>query len=180
MTVLATAVTLFGALSLVNLLLTLGLVRRLRQSSALPQPAGPDLPLPLLGLGAPLPLADQVGQDDRPLLLGFFSAGCKACPDHVAPFRAYAQAFPGEAVAVLEGGPESVAKYGPGLGDDIRSILNLTDAGLISEAFGLRAWPSFVVVDETGRVRSKALSVNALDPIALSRPAAQPVGAVAR
>ena len=171
MIALTTAVTLFGALSLINLLLTLGLVRRLRQSSARPLTAGADLPVPELGLGTPLPLADQVGQGGRPLLVGFFSAGCKACPDHVDPFRAYAEAFPGDAVAILEGGSEAVAKYAPGLGDSIRTVANATDTGLLSDAFGLRAWPSFVVVDETGRVRSKALSVNALDPAALHQTA---------
>jgi hypothetical protein len=169
MIALATAVTLFGALSLINLLLTLGLVRRLRQFTAQPRPAGADLPVPELDLGGPLPLAGQVGQDGRPLLIGFFSAGCKACPDHIAPFRAYAEAFPGDAVAILEGGPQATAKYVPGLGDGIRTISNATEAGLLSEAIGLRAWPSFVVVDETGRVRSKALSVNALDPMALNQ-----------
>lgn len=169
MIVLATAVTLFGALSLLNLLLTLGLARRLRQSSSLLRPADAELLLPRLGLGAPLPLADRVGQGSRPLLVGFFSAGCKACPDHVAPFRAYAEGFPGEAVAILEGGPEADAKYGPGLGDGIRLVSNATEGEPLSVAFGLRAWPSFVIVDETGRVRSTALSVDDLDSTALGR-----------
>ena len=173
MIVLATAVTLFGALSLLNLLLTLGLVRRLRQSISSLRSADADLLLPRLGLGTPLPLADQVGQGGRPMLVGFFSAGCKACPDHVAPFRAYAEAFPGEAVAILEGGPDVDAKYGPGLGDGVRLVSNATEGEPISVAFGLRAWPSFLVVDETGHVRSTALSVNALDPMALEVAARQ-------
>ena len=167
MIVLATAVTLFGALSLINLLLTLGLVRRLRQSSPQLRPTDSNLLLPGLTLGAPLPLADQFGQDGRPLLVGFFSAGCKACPDHVAPFRAYAEAFPGDAIAILEGGSEADAKYGPGLGDAVRMVSNGTEGIPISVAVGLRAWPSFIVVDEAGRVLSTALSVNDLDPIAL-------------
>lgn len=174
MTALATAVALFAALSLINLLLTLGLVRRVRQAQGMSpqssaghaQPAGSNLPVPGISPGAPLPLGDHLGYDGRrPLLVGFFSSGCKACPDHIEPFRAYARDFPGDVVAVLDG-QDAPAKYAPGLGADIRTISNVTKTGTVSNAIDLHAWPSFIVVDGTGRVHSTALSVSALDPTA--------------
>ena len=175
MTVLAIAVTLFGALSLFNLLLMLGLARRLRQGSAEPAHAAAPFPAgtvtstggsskaPALSPGTPLPHAAELGHEGRPLLVGLFSSTCKACPEHLPRFREFAEAFPGDAVAVLNGEPAALKSYVAALGPGIRTVTDTTADGLISDAVELRAWPSFIIADAAGGVRTTGLDVRLLD-----------------
>ncbi|WP_157436176.1 TlpA disulfide reductase family protein [Actinospica robiniae] len=176
MTVLAIAVTLFGVLSLFNLLLALGLARKLRQGSAEPAHAHAPFPAgafastgggsskaPALSAGTPLPHASELGHDGRPLLVGFFSSTCKACPEHLPRFREFAETFPGDAVAVLNGDPDALKSYVAALGPGIRNVSDTTAHGLLSDAVELRAWPSFVIADAGGGVRTTGLDVRLLD-----------------
>lgn len=176
MTVLAVAVALFGVLSLFNLLLTLGLGRRLRQGSAAPAPTDGSIPAgafstagggsakaPALSPGTPLPHTAELGHAGRPLLVGFFSSTCKACPEHLPRFREFAETFPGDAVAVLSGEPDALQPYVAALGPGVRTVPDAVGDWLISEAVELRAWPSFIIADADGGVHTTGLDVRLLD-----------------
>ncbi len=111
MTYLAIAVALVGALGLVNLLLGLAIIARLREHS---EKLGQldDLPKPaLLGNGKPVPEfaartvdGDELTRADltEGSLVAFFSPGCSSCVEQVPDFVARTASWPaGRVVAVV-------------------------------------------------------------------------------
>ncbi|MEV4279952.1 TlpA family protein disulfide reductase [Actinoplanes xinjiangensis] len=170
MSVLYGLVALFGAITLLNLLLTFGIIRRLRQRPATGSATYPGM-LPsgsLVGdftardlLGQPLSRADLDGRT----LIGFFSPGCDACTEQLPAFVAAARSVgPRRCWAVVTGDAESASPYLPSLEPVARVVLENEDDSLLS-AFSVQAFPSFFVVDATGRVVAGGVAVDDL-PVA--------------
>ena len=112
MAILGTAVALVGVLCLLNLLFTVGVVRRLREQTEelaqLRQQSGPgDLILPAgkrvedfataTAVGAPVTADDLI----QPTLVGFFSPTCGPCEERMPQFIEYAKTFAGGRDRVL-------------------------------------------------------------------------------
>ncbi|MEU8113257.1 TlpA disulfide reductase family protein [Micromonospora sp. NPDC048947] len=160
---LVTAVVLACALGALNLLLTLAVIRRLREHTdalaALRHVEGSDviragrLPADFAVTttdGRPLRRSDLTGGT----LVAFFSTGCSACTDALPRFVAQAAAFPGgpdQVLAVVSGGgPEA-----SGLADQVTAIARVVIEdidGDLATAFEVRAFPSWCLLDPSGKV----------------------------
>jgi thiol-disulfide isomerase/thioredoxin len=159
MTLLSVAVALVAVLCLVDLVLTLGVVRRLREhtrrlSAAQGFPAGGGTirkpgdgvdPFTATGLsGEPVSLDDLV----EPTLVGFFSPNCPACEEKLPSFVSYAKAFPGgtrRTLAVIAGDVGGV-RYRSALSEVAAAVVVEHELGPVQQAFGVSGFPAFLVV----------------------------------
>jgi hypothetical protein len=153
MYVLIALVVLLGGITLVDLVLTVGLVRRLRQvADGLGPARGPGPVAQTTGLqrGATAPDLGFPAAVGVPALVAFLSTDCSACSDYLPEVRAFAAHFPGIVLAVLSGRAPKYEKYRAALGDRVRIAeysgrLSFDDDSLIN-GFGVRSWPSFFMV----------------------------------
>jgi len=157
---LVAALVLVGALALLNLLLTYGLIRRLREQAALlTELAG--------GAGAPPddgthPAGSAVGPFraealdatvvdaawfDRPTLVGFLSPGCAPCAELLPRFAEAAATT--RALAVVEPGPDDDGAYRAALAGRATVVAG-EQARAVLGAFGVRAFPAVCRVDAAG------------------------------
>ncbi|GAA4954848.1 TlpA family protein disulfide reductase [Actinoplanes utahensis] len=176
MSYLAAAVTLAGLLGIVNLLLSFGVIRRLRKHSELlarqaADAHGPDGPLMLAAgqVAAPfeatandggaVSLASFTGQT----LVGFFSPGCSACEERMPSFLAYANdlADPSRVLAVVVGKPDRAEPLVAELSPVARVVQEASD-GAVADAFAIRGFPSFLLVDPDGTVAASSLVMTEL------------------
>jgi thiol-disulfide isomerase/thioredoxin len=152
------ALVLVGGLALLNLLLTYGLIRRLREQAAMltdlmgglaAAPPG-DLARPV---GSPVEqfrteAVDGTAIDtawfDRPTLVGFFSPGCEPCAALVPRFAAAAATT--RALAVIEPGPVDDSEYRTALGVHATVVAG-EPARAVVEAFGVVGYPTACLVD---------------------------------
>lgn len=159
------AVLLLGALTAVNLLLTVGVIRRLREHTEIlsGQPdafqdgivAAGESPAPFSAVatdGSPVRLDDL----DGPALFAFFSPNCKACHQKLPDFRTEAAAFPGGrdrvfAVVARDGG--DMAEMADALSGVARVIVE-TDRPVITEAFQVKGFPAWAMVEGGTVLRS--------------------------
>ncbi|MEU6370066.1 redoxin family protein [Streptomyces sp. NPDC046931] len=147
------AVVLVGALCLFDLLLTVGLVRRLRAQRVSRGSADESSFEGMLPVGGVVGGFETRTVDGRPLLnrdLGsgtvvvFLSPGCPPCHEQLPYVTAALTAAPPDgAVAVVVGGvdgdPETeqmVKELGP-----VTRVVHESGTGPVSEAFGVRAFP---------------------------------------
>jgi peroxiredoxin len=158
---LTAAVALFGPLAAVNLLLTIGVVRRLReQTTELAElrdraPTGcAETSLPVGATVAPFEAATADAHTvslasfgERPLV-GFFSPSCKPCRERLPGFVQHAGSRPGgrdAVLAVVAGTPEASADYV----EQLRAVATVVvepDQGPVQKAFGVTGFPSFLLV----------------------------------
>ncbi|MCO1653686.1 hypothetical protein [Pseudonocardia humida] len=159
------AVVLVGALCVLDLLLTLGVVRRLREHTELLSAPRTDMSSDVIAAGrrpAAFTAADAdgvpVGLDDlaADALLGFFTPSCPACTERLPDFLALAARVPGgrdKVVAVVAGGlgpdgsvageaADLVARLG-----GVARVLPEAHDGPVSAAFQVVAYPSWVLMD---------------------------------
>jgi hypothetical protein len=180
MAVLVTAVILVGFICLADLLLTFGVIRRLRQHAEQIDSfgqAGLTAP-PVVGLAAgeaPAAFA-SVTLDGEPItgpaeirMAAFFSTTCSACPGQVAPFLDYVRShqLPKDSMlAVVIGSPAEPPAYL----DDLRQVAQIVFEdveGAICQAFGVSGFPAFCVLDSDW-----AVVASGFDPARLPAPAA--------
>ncbi|WP_433790278.1 hypothetical protein [Actinoplanes sp. CA-252034] len=163
-------VALFGALTLLNLLLTFGVIRRLRT-----RPANTIVSTP--GFLTPGSLIGDFTAHDRDgravsrtelsgrTLIGFFSPGCDACRDRLPDFVSAAGVFGRErSLAIVMSDALSASDYLPSLTPVARVVLDEPDGPLIS-AFAITAFPSFFVVGPDARIVAGGVALDDL-PIA--------------
>jgi thiol-disulfide isomerase/thioredoxin len=160
MTLLAVAVAVVGVLCLIDLVLTLGVVRRLRDhSSRLTAMNAAALDIPSDALRAPGSPVDpftatdidgvdrSLGDLAEPSLVAFFAPDCPACEEKLPAFLAYASAFPGgrdRTLAVVSGQAGGV-KYRTALAE-VGAVVMEPQRGPVQEAFGAKAFPTFLVI----------------------------------
>lgn len=160
---LAAAVALVGALCLLNLLLALGIIRRLREHTA-------QLAIRAQGHGpgkVMLPAGASVGDfavtttDGEPLsaellsgttLIGFFAHGCDPCHELMPQFITYAAGFAGgrnQVLAVVIGEATDATEMLDALAPVARTVRE-DPQGPVAKAFGVSAYPALALLD--GRV----------------------------
>ena len=162
---LSAAVILVAALGVFNLLISLRLIRRLREAGGIPG----RLP------GRPVVLTAAVGQkigeftatttagqaiSDRSLnqltLAGFFSTSCPSCRERAPEFLRYAATFPGDVVAVVIGpvvaGEDGETADLTGRLAAAGHVVVEAPHGPMVTAFEVGGYPALCVVDPHGRI----------------------------
>jgi thiol-disulfide isomerase/thioredoxin len=166
----AVGLVVVGLLGMFNLVLSFGLVRRLREHSGLLArvTAGPGSAGLVAEVGtrvAPFRVTAVDGAlVDRdvlagPTLVGFFAPGCGPCGELLPRFVAAARAMPGGraavvAVVVEDGSP---AGYLVDPLAEVASVVLEERGGVLGTAFGVDSYPVTCVVDAVGVVTSTRL-----------------------
>jgi thiol-disulfide isomerase/thioredoxin len=155
------ALVLVGGLALLNLLVTYGLIRRVREQAVmlndlvggLAPAADGELDRPAGGPVAPfraealVGTAVDAGWFDRPTLVGFFSPGCRPCAELIPRFVAAAATT--RALAVVDPAPVDDGEYRRALTGHATVVAG-EQARAVVAAFGVRAFPAACTVDATG------------------------------
>jgi peroxiredoxin len=168
MAVLVAAVVLVGVIGLLNLVFTLGVVRRLREHTALLETRGTSGP-PSLILEPGKTVGDFSATTDdgepvsrelltEPTLVGFFSTTCSACLERLPEFADHAARHPGGPERVLgvvidqAGGDARAAITGELAG--LARVVRDGDGEQVMRAFAVQGFPAFAVVEGGGVVRA--------------------------
>jgi thiol-disulfide isomerase/thioredoxin len=158
--------------------LTIGVIRRLREHSA------------LLALRSPFPLGETIAAagttigdfaafatDGEPVrrdlladrtLVGFFAPDCAPCREMLPTFVAYATVAGGRqrVLAVVVGESETAAEYLAALEPVARAVIEPPD-GPVAVAFHVQGFPALAVVDARGTVLDSGVALGALAAAAL-------------
>ncbi|MDL4776145.1 MULTISPECIES: peroxiredoxin family protein [Thermomonosporaceae] len=149
---LVAAVVLLGVLCLLNLLLTLGVLRRLRE-----QAGSGHASLFALGPGSTIGDFTALTTDDEPVsrdtlmgVVAFFSAACDSCHELLPRFVEHARGQGRENVLAIVGGddPETVRALTP----VARVVQAEFDGGPVARAFQNTLTPALYLVGEGGLV----------------------------
>src|SRR5579859_2217271 len=175
MAIISAAVIVIGCLCLVDLLLTFGVLRRLREQAAQLGRVG-QLPSPGLPPGSRPGAFAATGRSGHALsgpdgwqIVAFFSAACPACADQVAPFVTYVHSHHLSSDAVLAVVvAEDEAPYVAELSGAAQVCVESPE-GPLSAAFATTGFPAFFVLDPTG-----AVAAAGYDPLVLPAPAVLP------
>ncbi|MDT0302461.1 TlpA family protein disulfide reductase [Streptomonospora wellingtoniae] len=178
MEILVGFVVLIGAVTLINLLLTLAVVRRLRRLDERPaaQAAAPPQ-LDELPAGSPVPrfrsrtlAGEAITSDDllgQETVFAFFDTGCSVCKTVIPKLAAHADANglkPGQVVVVIgDQGAES-GEYTREL-DGVATVIVEPRMGPVAQEFGIQGVPAFVRADAEGVVMRSGTTVAALVPV---------------
>jgi hypothetical protein len=173
-------VVLVGTVAVLNLILTVGVIRRLRDhSEKLANLHGFGEPAPPVMIGAGERVGDFAAttSDGEPVsrellsgrtLVGVLSPSCDACKERLPAFVATARSFPGgrgQVLAVLAGEWDEMEEYRQELAPVARMVIEPPMDGPISTALKVQGFPTFAVLDPTGTVVASGLDVNQL-PVA--------------
>lgn len=186
-TYLTAAVIVVGALGLLNLLLLLAVLRRLRTTGvgnggehgphdghdhgtgsgaeALRGLRAGDRPEEFgvrMLHGGHLTHEDLVGQG--PTLIGFFSPGCGACVAQAPVFARRAASWPGgpdRVVVVVADETEEGAEFAERFAGTARLVVDGL-SGPVATAFGVTAFPSFGLLDDTATVTAESVRADGL------------------
>jgi hypothetical protein len=171
-------VVIIGAACLFDLLLTIGVIRRLREHSELlsqrvsdEAAQGRELILPAGAEVGPFEAASidgiLISRQTLPArtLVGVFSPDCPACAERLPAFVARA--------SHVDGGRDQVLAVVVGAGDNTdEQIASLTPVarvvteargGAVSSALRVRGFPAFAIVDGSGQVLASGLDLDQLD-----------------
>ncbi len=172
---LVSAVVVVGALGLLNLLLTLGVVRRLRELEPLARaggggqarPRGGPIPAPGYPVGefrARTTTGELVGREDLladQTLVAFFSVGCPPCIEAVPRFvpRAAAAGSRNRVLAVVQGGGADAAGFVEPL-ERVARVVVEDERGPVSAAFGVTGSPAYCLVDGSGTMQASGFKLD--------------------
>ncbi|MCF6470444.1 redoxin domain-containing protein [Nonomuraea sp. MG754425] len=145
------AVVLIGVLCLLNLLLTVGVIRRLRRQAAAPGMAYPSPVAEGLAVGERMPGFAATTTDgepisdellDGPVLVGFFSPACQPCQELMPHFVQHARRAPETvfAVVVADSADEAAADVAR-LSEVARVVVEAPQAA-IQTAFKVSGYPT--------------------------------------
>lgn len=161
MTVIAIALAVLGAAVALNITLTVGVIRRLREhSTQLAQLRNPDSVMaPVETVTGEFSVRTLDGEklserDWRGLtLVGFFSPTCSACHERLPQFIEHASRMPGgrqQALAVVVG-EEGTEAQAAELTAVARTVVEAPDGPLV-KAFSVRGFPAFAMVGGDRRI----------------------------
>lgn len=157
------------ALCVSNLLLTLGVIRRLRRyGGPLPPPSGPPRgPRPMRPAGERIAAFHARTVRGEPIseeffaggttLVGAFTEGCSACAERLPQFLRFAEVFPGgreRVLALLVGAAEDVAEERRLLEPVATVVVEESHGGPAGQALGVHGYPALAIVDPGGVVRA--------------------------
>lgn len=175
MAYLVAGLILVGAIASLNLLLTVGVIRRLRELDAqLPQrrldtallPAGTTVDDFAAGTTDGATVSRRTLRGDT--VVGFFSPGCEPCEALQPAFVEYAATVSGgrdHVIAVVAGDPDEAAPVVARLSGVARVVVEAPAGGAVARAFHVRGYPALFHVDGTGEVRASGTNLDAL-PVA--------------
>ena len=179
MAILSAAIVVVGLLCLTDLLLTFGVIRRLReQTERLANFNGVDAPVSDLAVGEAVAPFTARSVSGEPLsgpaglrMVAFFSAGCSACPERVPAFVDYVRAnqIARDSViaVIISSQPEPVSYQ-----EDVAAVAPVRveplDGGL-ADAFKVRGFPTFFLLDGAGSVSAFSHEPVALPALAAAR-----------
>jgi hypothetical protein len=178
MPVLIGAVVIVGALCLLDLLLTFGVIRRLREHTEMLAREKPGGGVDAIGLTAGEAPTTFTATDDEGAavrgpsglrVVAVFSTSCSICPKRAPAFVDYVrQHLVGrdEVLAVVVGQSAESVPYLADLADVAR-VCTEPAGGPIGRAFAVRGYPAFFALDPAGTVRWSGY-----DPATLPAPAA--------
>jgi hypothetical protein len=165
-----------GALCLLNLLLTFGVIRRLRvHTDLLSRRGGGEQPTVMLGTGELVAEFETSTVDGRVLsrdrlsgstLVAFFSPHCQACVEQLPRFVDRAAAVPGgreQVVAVLVGGEAETREQRERL-EPVAQIVMDTPSGVVPRAFSVVGFPAFALLEPDGTVSASGYDVDTVVP----------------
>lgn len=170
MELLVAGLLLVGALVVLDLVLTLGVVRRLREHATLIEQAldgGAGVADFMLPVGSPLPelrattVDGGAVPDAGPMLIGFFSPGCRACVERLPGFVEYARAFDGRVLGVAVGPPDDVADIVAAL-RPVADVVVEPSQGPLATALQVKGFPAMATVDAGGVVVGSGYELAAL------------------
>jgi hypothetical protein len=162
MIALTAAVVVVGLLCIADMLLTFGVVRRLRVHSALLSEYG-GAESAVIGLSpGDVPEQFALRSDDGEQVLGpaglrvaaFFSSTCSACPEQVPAFVEYLRSNHVErdsVLAVVVGSAGEPVPYLTQLGEVAR-VRAEPEAAELTTAFKVTGYPAFCLLDDDGAV----------------------------
>lgn len=141
MTALTAAVVLVGALGVLNLLLTFGVVRRLRADTGMTAQPRFEAPMASVGTSVRGGGVDWSGE----ALVGFFAPGCAPCEEQVPEFVEHAPRWE-RAVAVVFDPAGEGAEHVRELGRVARVVIESDTGDALQKAFQVKGFPGFCVV----------------------------------
>ncbi|SDH79135.1 TlpA family protein disulfide reductase [Nonomuraea jiangxiensis] len=165
MPVLWAALAIVGAICLLNLLLTIAVIRRLREHTELinrgnAQASGQgEITLPAGARVGDFRVVTgdnrEVTRDDlrEGLLVAFFSPRCPSCEEQKPAFVRYASGLSGgrdDVIAVLLGSPEELEGLREELSGVAQIVIEADVEGDMSTAFGLSGYPAFCLMGQDG------------------------------
>ncbi|MFC3890487.1 TlpA family protein disulfide reductase [Lentzea rhizosphaerae] len=163
MSVLTAAVVVVGILCVLDLLLSFGIIRRLReQNEALrdlrekQSAAEPDIMLPA---GAQVGALSDV--DVSGALVGFFSPNCEPCKERMPQFIEYATRYSGKVIAVAAGGAEETADIVARLGE-VAEVFVEDIGDPLHTALGATGYPAVAIIGDDGVVVASGWEMSAL------------------
>ncbi|MEV4835869.1 redoxin domain-containing protein [Nonomuraea sp. NPDC049486] len=183
MSVLWAALAIVFIICLLNLVLTVAVIRRLREHTELINRGGghpPGQEEITLPAGARVGEFSAVTGDDRTvtrddlrpgMLVAFFSPRCPTCEEQKPAFIRYVSGLPGgrdQVIAVLLGSPEELGGLREELGGIAQIVIEGDVDGAMAAAFGLRGYPAFCLMGQDGVLQVTGFKVDVLpDSVAL-------------
>ncbi len=177
MTILTVAVIAVGCLCLVDLLLTFGVVRRLRQHTELLGARGGEQEVLSLGLGVTPGSFEAVTTADTAVagpvgvrLAAFFSPSCPVCPRRVPAFADYvrtSQLASDAVLAVVLAGDGEWVPYLDQL-TEVASVCVQPADGELATAFGVLGYPAFCLLDADGAIQAVSFDPAELPELAIA------------
>lgn len=161
---LTVAVALVGALCLFDLVLSFGVIRRLRAHDELLRRLAPAATVPtgqrVGAFTARTTVGGSVSRDggDALRLVGFFSPGCAPCAERIPEFCEYGERrrLPGLAIVVADDGSEPA--YVSRLSAYADVVVEPT-AGPVSTAFRVTSFPALCLLDADGNVLASGTTI---------------------
>jgi thiol-disulfide isomerase/thioredoxin len=162
------------AVCLLDLVLTLGVIGRLRQLTELIStlPSGGRRPDAILAEGETAAPFDAVATTGEPVsrdrlsdrtLVGAFAPHCPACDEKLPAFVDFAKMFPGgrdQVIAVVVGPEDEAEPYCEQLEPVARVVIEPPMTGEVGKALALNSFPAFGVLDHSGTVVSSGVDLN--------------------
>ncbi|TDC57174.1 hypothetical protein E1281_05930 [Actinomadura sp. KC345] len=162
------------AVCLLNLVLMLGVIRRLREHGELISnvSSGGRRPYAILAEGETAGPFETVATTGEPVsrgglsgrtLVGAFTPHCSACDERLPAFVDSAKTFPGgrdQVIAVVVGTDGEAATYRERLEPVARVVIEPPMTGEIGTALALTSFPAFGVLSGSGTVVSSGLELN--------------------
>ncbi|MGH3203737.1 MAG: hypothetical protein ACRDP5_17040 [Streptosporangiaceae bacterium] len=175
MPILIAAVIAVGGLCLLDLLLTFGVIRRLREHTGILAQAR--VPEEVFGLAvgqspeafsAVTTSGDLVSNASGLRVVAFLASFCSICPQRVPPFLDYLTGhyIGRDSVLVVVAGDASEPPPYVAQLDEVSQVCFGSIDGEVNRAFGVRGFPMFGILDATG-----ALIASGPDPSRLAAPA---------
>ncbi|TXS55695.1 TlpA family protein disulfide reductase [Streptomyces sp. t39] len=156
------AVVVVGLLCVFDLFLTFAVLRRLRENTAELDRLSASRPEfepwnPAELVGSELP---ELAGGPAERVVAFFDAHCDVCHEHAPHFAEEARAFDGAAAVVSGKGPQAEELL-TAVGGEV-PVTRVDEAMTLVKTIGLKAFPTYALVDADGTITRAATSAGAL------------------